>query len=71
MKWTKEQEQMVADLIDRLQKAPQRSEHVPGRGDPNLLDEYRLVMSAEERNMIMRALDFLDHFNRSFAPAHI
>lgn len=67
MAWTEKRERQTDDLINRLQQAPQRSVHVPGRGDPDLVDEYRLVMTAEERNLIMRALDFLDAFNRGHA----
>lgn len=64
MTWTNRQQEQVTDLINRLQQAPQRSTHVPGRGDPDLVDEYLLVVTAEERNLVMRALDFIDEFNR-------
>jgi hypothetical protein len=45
----------IPTLIHKLRNAPQLVGTF-GRGDPDPLDEYRLVMTDEERNMIIELL---------------
>ena len=64
--WTmaKPSEAEIDHLITNLQGAPQQYRHVPGRGDPEKLDCYRLTMTGEQRNLLVRALMCLHDVNR-------
>jgi hypothetical protein len=44
------------ELIEKVRRAAQRAKHAPGRGDPEMVDEWRIVVSAAERDAIVAAL---------------
>jgi hypothetical protein len=43
-------------LMQKVKDAPQRYVHVPGRGDTEKVDEFRIVVTAAERDAILAAL---------------
>lgn len=47
----------VDDLIRRLKMAAQQTRHVPGRGDPEFLDSYRVILTDAERKFLIEAID--------------
>jgi hypothetical protein len=46
----------IAQLIGYLQGAARRMVHVPGRGDMEPVDEYRVIVTAEQREWLIEAL---------------
>ena len=46
----------IAMLTDYIMSAPQRSVHVPGRGDPKMVDEYRVILTDEQRCFVVEAI---------------
>jgi hypothetical protein len=58
------------DLITKIQQAGQRMVHVPGRGDMEPRDEYRVVVTAKERDIIVSALR-LQAATRAHAGAEV
>lgn len=61
----KPNEAELMQLIDHVRNAPRVYLHCPGRGDPEPTNRCELTISLEQRNMIVRALDFLYNTNRS------
>ena len=47
----------MSELIEKVRKAGQRMVPVPGRGDMEPRDEYRIVVNAVERDAIVEALE--------------
>lgn len=45
-----------AQLIKKVRLAAQRADHVPGRGDPQMVDEWRIIVTGAERDAIIAAL---------------
>lgn len=43
-------------LINKFHDAEQRAQHVPGRGDPELMGEFRVVLTRAERDAVIAAL---------------
>lgn len=43
-------------LLNYMQGVPRRSKHVPGRGDLEPVDEYQILVTGAQRNLLVEAL---------------
>lgn len=59
MPWTKRDIAMTTLLRDIVRETPPKMRHVFGRGDMEATNEVELLVTIEQRNMLVRALNCL------------
>lgn len=51
-------EKIALTLKERIENAPERMDHDPGRGDLKHTDEFRVIVSAAERDLLLYCINY-------------